>query len=105
LHAFQGPSCDDVSASEIITVVSLANEKMNTTLTVKPAYQAVGFVPEDWSDADHDLLEKGPVHFAVCTNLVVPIMNSLKERRDEISKRKDSRIQRESFTDSDDIDL
>jgi hypothetical protein len=105
LLPFQGISCQAVEGSEIISVVTLANEKMNTTLEPKPAYQAVGFVPEDWTDSERDLLEDGPVSFAICTNQVVGIMESLKERRDEIDKRMASRIQRDRFTDSDDIDL
>lgn len=87
---------------EVTTLATLARPEMNTTMTPVPAYQAVGFVPDEWTSekARVPLIGNEPINYAIGPDLISEIAKSLKKRLDESTARLSARVRRDSLHDS-----
>ncbi len=68
--------------TKTVSVATLAATGMNTKIEPTPAYQAVGYVPDDWinGNSGFKLLDKQPIDFCIGFDHIEDVYENLKEK-------------------------
>jgi hypothetical protein len=93
------------SVGHIVSVATLANPTMNTRLNSTPAYQAVGFVPSEWTvgvSNSMQLIDKDPIHFAISSDFISRANSDLTKTLKEVDERFAAQVNRSSIVSKDD---
>ena len=73
----------------IISVATLVNDGMHTSLPSMPEYQCSGFLP---NDIDKTVQDKAPIHFIVSDGIIHGVAKQLQDILTQLQKAQDARI-------------
>lgn len=86
----------------VTSVATLAALDMNTRMDVTPAYQCVGYVPDNWKMGTPNslqLIAETPIHYAISTDFITRASGALSAMLKEVDASFASQIARTSILD------